>query len=219
MKTLRSTRPVLLALLIAVGLFAEVKTAHAAKLETITVAGGCFWCVEADFEKVKGVTEAVSGFAGGKIANPTYKQVVKGGTGHLEAVQITYDPSIVSRETLYNLFLRSIDVTDAGGQFCDRGFSYSTAIFVSNSAEKADAQTALAEAAAELGQSIVTPILDATDFYPADGYHQDFYKSTEIILTRFGPRTKANAYKRYRSSCGRDQRVKELWGNSAPFVS
>ena len=219
MKTLRSTRPVLLALLIAVGLFAEVKTAHAAKLETITVAGGCFWCVEADFEKVKGVTEAVSGFAGGKIANPTYKQVVKGGTGHLEAVQITYDPSIVSRETLYNLFLRSIDVTDAGGQFCDRGLSYSTAIFVSNTAEKADAQTALAEAAAELGQSIVTPILDATDFYPADGYHQDFYKSTEIILTRFGPRTKANAYKRYRSACGRDQRVKELWGNSAPFVS
>lgn len=218
MKPLRSARPVLLAVLIALGLMAEVKTAQAAPLETITVAGGCFWCVESDFEQVKGVKEAVSGFTGGTVADPSYKQVTKGGTGHFEAVKITYDPDVVSRSELYNMFLRSIDVTDNGGQFCDRGPTYRTAIFVSNEGEKADAIEALNGAQAELGQKVVTPVLNAGKFFPADGYHQDYYKSSQIILTRFGPRTKAKAYKLYRNACGRDKRVKELWGSAAPFV-
>ncbi len=107
-----------------------------AETETLTVAGGCFWCVESDFESVAGVSEVVSGYTGGESENPTYKQVVQGGTGHYEAVQIHFDPEIVSREQLLTLFFRSIDPTDAGGQFCDRGFSYSTAIFIGSDDEK-----------------------------------------------------------------------------------
>ncbi|WP_410001074.1 peptide-methionine (S)-S-oxide reductase MsrA [Tateyamaria omphalii] len=203
--------------MIALGFLAQAKTGHAQQLETITVAGGCFWCVEADFEKVNGVTEAVSGFAGGTVANPTYKQVVKGGTGHYEAVQITYDPSKVSADTLYDLFFRSVDPTDAGGQFCDRGETYRTAIFTSPD-QKAAAEQAKSDAQAALGQTVVTPILDASEFYPADGYHQDYYKQSGIILTRFGPKSKANAYKAYREACGRDERVRQLWGDAAPFA-
>ncbi|WP_299045090.1 peptide-methionine (S)-S-oxide reductase MsrA [uncultured Tateyamaria sp.] len=217
MTSLRTLKTISLGLMIALGLLAQSKTSHAQQLETITVAGGCFWCVEADFEKVSGVTEAVSGFAGGSVANPTYKQVVSGRTGHYEAVQITYDPSKVSAETLYDLFFRSVDPTDAGGQFCDRGDSYRTAIFASPD-QKAAAEAAKAEAQADLGQTIVTPILDAAEFYPADGYHQDYYKQSGLILTRFGPKSKANAYKAYREACGRDARVKQLWGDAAPFA-
>lgn len=198
------------------GLALQTERADAAK---ITVAGGCFWCVEADFEKVAGVTEAVSGFTGGTVAKPTYKQVVKGGTGHIEAVQIEYDPDKVSTRALYDLFFRSIDPTDAGGQFCDRGESYTTAIFVNSAAERKVAQAAKAEAEKALGQTIVTPIRDASKFYAAEAYHQDYYKQDKVILTRFGPQSKARAYKRYRNACGRDQRVKQLWGSAAPFVN
>ena len=186
--------------------------------DVLTVAGGCFWCVEADFEKVNGVKEAVSGFSGGKAKNPTYKQVTKGGTGHLEAVQITFDPSVVSRETLLNMFLRSIDPTDAGGQFCDRGASYATAIFVGNNAESDQAQAAIDRAQSELGQKIVTPVLSEGRFYAAGPEHQDYYKSSERVLTRFGIKKKSAAYKKYRKACGRDARVKQLWGNAAPFA-
>ncbi|MBM2290628.1 peptide-methionine (S)-S-oxide reductase MsrA [Sulfitobacter pseudonitzschiae] len=193
-------------------------TALAADMKTLTVAGGCFWCVEADFEKVKGVTEAVSGFAGGTVANPTYKQVVAGGTGHYEAVQITYDADVVKADTLLNLFFRSVDPLDAGGQFCDRGDSYRTAIFAADPAQKQAAEQAKAAAQAALGKPVVTPILSATEFYPADAYHQDYYKQSSLILTRFGPKSKANAYKAYREACGRDARVKQLWGNDAAFV-
>ncbi|NRB04536.1 MAG: peptide-methionine (S)-S-oxide reductase MsrA [Rhodobacteraceae bacterium] len=217
MKSIRSVRPLLLALVIGLGLVAQSKTSHAAELESITVAGGCFWCVEADFEKVKGVKEAVSGYTGGAKANPTYKQVTKGGSGHYEAVKITYDPSVITRPQLYALFLRSVDVTDAGGQFCDRGESYRTAIFASGAAAT-DAANALSNAQAELGQKIVTPILAEAPFYPAEEYHQDYYKSSDLILTRFGPRTKSKAYKLYRNACGRDKRVKQLWGNAAAFT-
>jgi peptide-methionine (S)-S-oxide reductase len=205
-----------LAALIVIGAKTGTGAAQAAE-QTITVAGGCFWCVEADFEKVRGVKEAVSGFAGGTVANPTYKEVVRGGTGHLEVVQITYDDSVVSARQLYDLFFRSVDPTDAGGQFCDRGQSYATAIFASPG-DKAAAQAAKAAAETELGQNVVTPIRDAATFYPAEAYHQDYYKSSDRILTRFGLRTKADAYKRYRDACGRDQRVKQLWGPDAPFV-
>ena len=209
-----------LAALIGIGLCAQTKTARAADFETLTVAGGCFWCVEADFESVRGVKEAVSGFAGGKVANPTYKQVVAGGTGHYEAVQITFDPDVVSRDRLLDLFFRSIDPTDAGGQFCDRGPSYRTAIFAADPAQKAAAERAKADAQSALGQKIVTPILGDAAFYPADAYHQDYYKSSDrLAVTSVGIAVKkSTAYKRYRKNCGRDQRVRQLWGSAAPFT-
>lgn len=191
---------------------------RAAPLETAVVAGGCFWCVEADFEKVEGVKEVVSGFTGGRVKNPSYKQVSRGGTGHYEAVEITYDPDKVSYADLMRLFLRSVDVTDADGQFCDRGDSYRTAIFVSNAAEKAAARAAVAEAEQALGRKVVTPILPAGPFYKAEAYHQDYYRKDDRILTRFGVKTKAEAYKRYRKGCGRDARVRALWGDAAPFA-
>jgi peptide-methionine (S)-S-oxide reductase len=144
--------------------------------------------------------------------------VTRGGTGHLEAVRITFDPGTVTREALLGMFLRSVDPTDAGGQFCDRGQSYTTAIFVSDQPEKALTEAAIRRAAQDLGQSIVTPVLALGDFWPADSYHQDYYKSRDIVLTRFGPRPKASAYKLYREACGRDVRVKELWGTAAPFA-
>ena len=220
MSNIPNLKAVALAAMIAVGLFAQVTTAKAAGSETLTVAGGCFWCVESDFESVKGVKGAVSGFSGGKTANPTYKQVTAGGTGHYEAVQITFDPSVVSRDTILALFFRSIDATDAGGQFCDRGPSYRSAIFADGAAQKAAAEKAKADAQAALGQKVVTPILAATKFYPADAYHQDYYKSSErLTLSSVGIGVKKSvAYKRYRNGCGRDQRVKQLWGSTAPFI-
>ena len=192
--------------------------AAAAETDILTVAGGCFWCVEADFEKVKGVKEVVSGFTGGTVENPSYKQVVRGGTGHYEAVQISFDPSVVSRAQLLAMFLRSVDVTDATGQFCDRGQSYATAIFADGADETTQAKTILAKAEAELGQKIVTPVLPEGAFYAAGPEHQDYYKSSERVITRFGIKKKSEAYKLYRDACGRDQRVKQLWGNSAPFT-
>jgi peptide-methionine (S)-S-oxide reductase len=207
-----------LGVLIVVGLCVQAAPSRAADLETLTVAGGCFWCVEADFEKVPGVVEVVSGYTGGSVANPTYKQVVAGGTGHYEAVQIKFDASRVSREALLHSFLRSVDPTDAGGQFCDRGESYRTAIFVSDAWERALAEAAVATARSDLGQEIVTPVLPASPFYVAEEYHQDYYKSSGLVITRAGPKSKAAAYKFYRQACGRDARVRDLWGSAAPFA-
>ncbi|MEX0338867.1 MAG: peptide-methionine (S)-S-oxide reductase MsrA, partial [Arenibacterium sp.] len=136
MTRLATAKPYLLSILIGVAILVRCLPAAASERQTLVVAGGCFWCVEADFEKVTGVREVVSGFAGGTIENPTYKQVTRGGTGHLESVKITFDPSVISREQILHMFLRSIDPTDAGGQFCDRGEVYTTAIFVSNSEEQ-----------------------------------------------------------------------------------
>lgn len=220
MRQLRMIKTMTLAALIAVGLVAQTGGARAAGTETLTVAGGCFWCVESDFESVRGVKEVVSGFAGGKTANPTYKQVVAGGTGHYEAVQIQFDSGVISRDQILSMFLRSIDPTDAGGQFCDRGASYRTAIFADGGAQKAAAEQAIADAQAALGQSIVTPVLGASTFYPADAYHQDYYKSSErLAVSSVGLGVKKSvAYKRYRDRCGRDARVKQLWGNAAPFA-
>ena len=211
-------KPTLLFALITIAALLRAAPAPAAGTETLTVAGGCFWCVESDFESVPGVIGAVSGYTGGKAANPTYDQVSKGGTGHYEAVQITFDPARVSRETLLNMFFRSVDPTDAGGQFCDRGDSYRTAIFVSNADEKATAQRAKTNAQNALGQTVVTPILQAGTFYPAEEYHQDYYKGKKLVLTRFGPKRQHSAYKAYRKACGRDARVKQLWGSEAPFA-
>lgn len=218
MTHLHTMKTLALAGLIALGLCAQTTQSKAAELETITVAGGCFWCVEADFERVNGVKKAVSGFTGGTVSNPTYKQVTSGGTGHYEAVQITFDPEIVSRETLYSMFFRSIDPTDAGGQFCDRGDSYRSAIFTSSDAQAAAAKAAKAEVQNALGTKVVTPILTASSFYPAEDFHQDYYKGTKLVITRFGPKRQSSAYKAYREACGRDARVKELWGDAAPFT-
>lgn len=205
---------------LALGLITPAAPIAAAELQTLTVAGGCFWCVEADFEKVEGVKEAVSGFAGGQTENPTYKQVTAGGTGHYEAVEITYDPDVVSLDRLLAMFFRSIDPTDAGGQFCDRGESYRTAIFAADAAQKKAAEKAKAEAQAALGQQIVTPILGDAPFYPAEAYHQDYYKSSDrLAFTSVGIGIKkSDAYKRYREDCGRDARVRQLWGSAAPFA-
>jgi peptide-methionine (S)-S-oxide reductase len=208
----------LLVMLIGIGLMLQCASAEAAQKRAY-FAGGCFWCVEADFEKVPGVREVISGYTGGKTANPTYKQVSAGGTGHYEAVEIIYDDSRVSYDELLRLFFRSVDPTDAGGQFCDRGDSYRTAIFVTNAAEKAAADKAKAEAERELGRNVVTPVRSAGRFYPAEEYHQNYYKGSDIVLTRRGPKAKASAYKFYRNACGRDKRVRQLWGSDAPFAS
>ena len=203
---------------IAIAAAALALISPAARAADAYFAGGCFWCVEADFEKLRGVGDVVSGFTGGKTRNPTYKEVVRGGTGHYEAVRIPYDPGTVSYGQLLHAFFRSVDPTDAGGQFCDRGESYRTAIFVRNSSERAAAEAAKAQAEADLGRAIVTPILDFDTFYLAEDYHQDYYKKDELVLTRGGPKSKANAYKFYRNGCGRDQKVRQLWGSAAPFA-
>ena len=161
----------------------------------------------------------MTGYIGGTVANPSYKQVTSGGTGHLEAVRITFDPNQISYAQLINLFFRSVDPTDAGGQFCDRGESYTTAIFATNAAQAQVAETEKAKAQQELGRNVVTPIRQASTFYPAEAYHQDYAKSSKVILTRFGPRSKAKAYKLYREACGRDERVQALWGSGAPFIN
>lgn len=183
----------------------------AARADTAIVAGGCFWCVESDFEGVSGVSDVVSGYTGGNLPNPTYQ----GHEGHYEAVKITFDPAVISYPDLIAKFLRSVDVTDAGGQFCDRGSAYRTAIFADGSEQTAAAQQALAQAEQVLGQNVVTPVLPVSQFWIAEDYHQDYYKGSDIVLTRAGPKKQSNAYKFYRQSCGRDERVKQLWGGEA----
>ncbi|WP_299349100.1 peptide-methionine (S)-S-oxide reductase MsrA [uncultured Shimia sp.] len=217
MRNFIKAKPLFLGALIALGFLVQGSRVHAAT-ETLIVAGGCFWCVESDFESVEGVKSAVSGYTGGSKKNPTYKDVTKGGSGHYEAVRIRFDPNVVSRDRLLHMFFRSVDPVDAGGQFCDRGDSYRTAIFVSNNAQKAAAETAKAQAEADLGRSVVTPILKTSAFYDAEDYHQDYYKGEKLVLTRFGPKKQSEAYKRYRKACGRDARVKQLWGSAAPFA-
>jgi peptide-methionine (S)-S-oxide reductase len=191
--------------------------ALAQRLETALVAGGCFWCVESDFRRVEGVTDVEVGFAGGHVENPSYRQVVGGRTGHLEVARITFDAERITYPQLLHMFMRSIDPLDAGGQFCDRGEAYTTAIFATPEQRDA-AQAALDAASAELGQPVVTDLRETATFFPAEDYHQGYPFSSDLILTRFGPLTKAAAYKRYRDACGRDARVRELWGDAAPFV-
>jgi peptide-methionine (S)-S-oxide reductase len=189
-----------------------------AATEKAILAGGCFWCVESDFESVPGVKSVVSGYTGGTTKNPTYKQVGHGGTGHYEAVEITFDTDKVSYAKILELFFRSVDPTDPGGQFCDRGDSYRTAVFplTAGQMEVAEAEKAKAEAA--LRRKIVTPIVMAGPFYKAEAYHQDYYKGRNIVLTRRGPKLQSDAYAFYRKACGRDARVKQLWGKAAAFA-
>lgn len=183
----------------------SVAAAESPALETTVFAGGCFWCVEADFDKVAGVMETMSGFAGGHIDNPSYKQVTRGGTGHIESVRITFDPAVVSFERLVHLFWRSVDPTDAGGQFCDRGPSYTTAIFATSPQQHEIAETSKLDlmASSDLTQPVVTPIRTLTKFWPAERYHQNYYTKNPI------------RYKYYRNGCGRDKEVKALWGKEA----
>ncbi|WP_394151668.1 peptide-methionine (S)-S-oxide reductase MsrA [Loktanella salsilacus] len=186
--------------------------------QTAIVAGGCFWCVESDFESVPGVGDVVSGYTGGRTENPDYGQVGRGSTGHYEAVMIPFDDSIISYRQIMDLFFRSVDPTDAGGQFCDRGNQYRTAIFVTTQAQADTAVAAKAAAQNKLGRQIVTPIIQASTFYKAEAYHQNYYKGTNLVLTRGGAKRQSDAYDFYRKGCGRDARVQQLWGADAPFL-
>ena len=176
--------------------FAQSPTAKA------TLAGGCFWCVEADFDKVPGVLSTTSGYIGGTVANPTYQQVSGNGTGHAEAVEIVFDPTKVSYAQLLEKFWRTIDPTTKDRQFCDAGTPYRTAIFTHDAAQAAAAQASLAalEKSKPFKDPIVTQIVPAGPFYVAEDYHQDYYKKNPV------------RYNYYRSGCGRDARLKELWG-------
>jgi len=168
------------------------------------LAGGCFWCMESDFEKLEGVTDVISGFTGGTLKNPTYNGNHQ---GHYEAVEITYNPDKVSYEELLAHYWVNIDPFDAKGQFCDKGPSYLSAIFVANDTEKKLAEESKRKVEAQFpDKKVVTPILEASIFYPIKGdesYHQDYYKNNPI------------RYKAYRWNCGRDKRLKEIWGDKA----
>jgi peptide-methionine (S)-S-oxide reductase len=201
---------------LAVALLALLPAPALADTETAIYAGGCFWCVEADLESVAGVGDVVSGFTGGTTPDPVY---LRSGD-HIEAVVAPFDPATVSYRQLTDLFLRSIDPFDAGGQFCDRGLEYTPAIFVETEEQREAAEAAIAAAEGELGQALVVPVRDVSTFYPVDDYHQDYYKSEDRLgFTSVGVAvTKATAYKRYRERCGRDARVAEVWGDDAPFL-
>ena len=177
----------------------------AAERATATFAGGCFWCMEGPFEKLPGVASVTSGYSGGQKKNPTYEEVSAGITGHAEAVQIVYDPEKVTYEQLLEVFWHNIDPVSANGQFCDRGTQYRSAIFYQDEAQKAAALASKAklEESGVLKKPIVTQIVAFAAFYPAEDYHQDFYKKNPF------------RYQTYRMGCGRDQRLKELWGDAA----
>ena len=211
-------RTLTLAAGIAAASVVQTKTAQAENLQTITVAGGCFWCVESDFESVDGVSEVISGYTGGTTENPDYREVTGGSSGHYEAVEIQFDRDQITERQIYDLFFRSIDPLDAGGQFCDRGDSYRTAIFTANPTQLEAAEAAKAAAETELSQSVVTPILELATFYEAEDYHQNYYLGEQRVVTRRGIKTQSDAYAFYRSACGRDQRVEEVWGSDAPFI-
>ena len=185
-------------------LISTITYATNAAADKAVFAGGCFWCMESDFEKLNGVTDVISGFTGGTIENPTYSG---NHAGHYEAVEITYDPEVVSYQELLDYFWVNIDPFDARGQFCDKGHSYLSAIFVANATERKLAEESKQKVVEQFSeQTVVTPILDASVFYPIQGdeeYHQDYYKKNPI------------RYKYYRWNCGRDQRLKEIWGSKA----
>ncbi|MDY8107659.1 peptide-methionine (S)-S-oxide reductase MsrA [Fulvimarina sp. 2208YS6-2-32] len=175
-----------------------ITPAQAQQTETAIFAGGCFWCVESDFDHVDGVLDTTSGYIGGKSENPTYQDH----SGHVEAVRITYDPSKVTYDTLLDVYWHSIDPTDGGGQFCDRGYSYTSAIFAVNADQLAKANATKAEVQQQLG-TVATEIRKAPKFWDAEGYHQDYYLKNPV------------KYKFYRSGCGRNDTVERVWGDKA----
>ena len=179
----------------------ETQARDSGRREVAVFAGGCFWSVEANFEAMPGVVSAVSGFSGGRTANPTYEQVVRGNTGHLESVQVTFDPARISYRQLVDRFWRTIDPTDPDGQFCDQGAPYATAVFAT------DAQKPAAEASRRAAAQIIgparfqTPVRDAARFWPAEDYHQNF------------ARTNPARYGGYTRFCGRSARLRAVWGS------
>jgi peptide-methionine (S)-S-oxide reductase len=177
----------------------------AATASTATFAGGCFWCEETAFEGLEGVVSVTSGYMGGQAKNPTYEQVSAGSTGHAESVQVVFDPAKISYARLLDVFWRNVDPLDAGGQFCDRGNQYRSAIFYANEEQRREAEASkrALEKEARFQGKIVTPIVPASTFYPAEAYHQDFYKKSPL------------RYRQYRQGCGRDARLKQLWGEPA----
>jgi peptide-methionine (S)-S-oxide reductase len=191
------------ALLLATAAVLSPTTPAAAGTGTAIFAGGCFWCVESDFDHVPGVTSTTSGYTGGHVKDPTYEQVVTETTGHRESEKIEFDTSKTSYAKLLDVYFHSTDPTDGGGQFCDRGESYTPAIFYLNEEQKKEAEAAKAAAAKELGQPVVTKILPASTFYPAEAYHRNFYRKSSL------------RYNYYRYGCGRDARIEQLWGKEA----
>jgi len=179
-------------------------SAEAASSAKAYFAGGCFWCMEEAFEKVEGVTAVISGYMGGTVANPTYEQVSAGRTGHAESVEVIYDPSRISYQKLLDAFWRNIDPLTPNAQFCDHGEQYRSAVFYGTEEEKrlAEESKQTIERSKRFSQPIVTQIVGASTFYPAEEYHQDFYKKNPI------------RYKFYKYNCGRAQRLDDLWGNS-----
>jgi peptide-methionine (S)-S-oxide reductase len=177
--------------------------AISASYRMATFAGGCFWCVESDFDKVAGVVETVSGYMGGHVVNPGYKQVSAGGTGHAEVVRVTFDPRLVSYDELLTFYWHNIDPTVVDQQFCDKGRQYRSAIFYHDDEQKVAAEQSLRalERSKPFAGAVVTEILPATTFYAAEDYHQNYYSKNPL------------RYKYYRYSCGRDQRLGELWGH------
>src|SRR5690606_35104661 len=170
------------------------------ELKSAVFAGGCFWCVEEAFDQVEGVVETISGYTGGILPNPSYEQVSAGSTGHAEAVRVRYDPGRVSYAELLEVFWHNIDPLDAGGQFCDRGSSYRSALFVGSEEEARLARESKAKVAEQLGRPVATEIVPAAPFYPAESYHQNYHERNPI------------RYKFYKWNCGRAQRLAEIWG-------
>ncbi|HPF25724.1 MAG TPA: peptide-methionine (S)-S-oxide reductase MsrA [Steroidobacteraceae bacterium] len=171
--------------------------------KTAVFAGGCFWCMEKPFDLLDGVSATISGYTGGTVANPSYEQVSAGGTGHTEAVSITYDPAKVSYQQLLEIFWRNIDPLDSGGQFCDRGSQYRSAIFVADASERRAAEASKAALEKRLGKPIATEITTASKFYAAEDYHQNYYQKNPL------------RYRYYRGGCGRDSRLEAVWGDEA----
>ncbi len=192
-------------LLLGVATTSTTATAADEDLATAIFAGGCFWCMEPPYDELDGVKATVSGYIGGHVDNPSYEQVSSGGTGHAEVVKVSYDPEVVDYATLLEVFWRNIDPLTANRQFCDRGSQYRSAIFYVDEEQKRQAEASLAELerSGRFSQPIVTEITAATTFYPAEEYHQDYYRKNPL------------RYKFYRYNCGRDQRLAEVWGERA----
>jgi peptide-methionine (S)-S-oxide reductase len=182
---------------------AQPGSATPAAAATATFAAGCFWCVEADFDKLPGVISTTSGYTGGRLKDPTYEQVSRGGTGHTEAVEIAYDASKVSYQQLLDHFWKNVDPLTAHRQFCDVGDQYRPAIFVHDAAQREAAEASKARVQGRFKEPVVVQVVAAAEFYRAEGYHQDYYKKNPV------------QYRYYRWSCGRDARLKELWANAA----
>lgn len=185
---------------LVLSLAAMAAAAETPKIETAIFAGGCFWCMHAEFEQTAGVRRVLSGYTGGVVENPTYEEVGTGDTGHVEAVEVVFDPAQVSYEKLLDIFWSNIDPTDAEGQFCDKGTQYAAGIFYLSEAQKTAAEASIAAVEKKLSAKIVTFLRPAATFYPAEDYHQSYYKKSE---TR---------YKMYKMGCGREGKLEKIWG-------